>query len=52
MSQQTCIKNNCKVNGTATEYKIKNKNKNRLEMWGRAQREAAQGVRKQALINF
>ena len=25
---------------------------NKLEIWGRAQREAARGVRKQALINF
>jgi len=28
------------------------KTKTQLEIWGRAQREAARGVRKQALINF
>jgi len=29
-----------------------NDNNNKLEIWGTAQREAAWGVRKQALINF
>ena len=39
--------------GYTITFSVRNRwNSKKLEIWGRAQREAARGVRNQALINF